>query len=145
MPLGALVIAFASLWLFFVSYPAQYGFAMGLKTRFAHSVGYDAMRDFAEAISTKPEGVVLDYQEANPHDRLDPERRAELATRYPFLGWGFGMGTVFLSDGVVALSWGSALAGHWGFRVSPSGPLTDPEYNAIVIRVSDDIQFFCGE
>ena len=49
---------------------------------------------------------------------------------------------VIVRGGIVQLTWGSALVGHWGFQVAPDGTVRDLEkgYGA-ALRVSDDIQF----
>ena len=49
---------------------------------------------------------------------------------------------MIVRDGIVELTWGSALVGHWGFQVAPDGVVKDMERDrGAVLRVAADIQF----
>ncbi len=141
MPLGALAIAVASMWLLHANYRPTSVFVRGLEFRFAQKAGYDAMRQFAKEVAESPGGVAHAHDLGNPQERFDPKRRAEFGSRYPFLDWGFGTGILSVSKGVVSQTWGSALTGHWGFRVATGGSLGTPKDCVDILRASDDIQF----
>jgi hypothetical protein len=143
MPFGALVISLASMWFFFTRNQPMSGFLWGMKTRFAYVTGYEAMREFANEVAQKPEGIIDDPAKPDPRYNEDQRVRKALAARYPFLDWGFGGGDVCMRDDIVSLLWGSSLAGHWGFQVATDGmvkDLTEPDPGTF-LRVSDDMQF----
>jgi hypothetical protein len=110
-------------------------------------VGYPKMREFAREISQDPslaetQGVIHGPAKVGLASHQVPEKWNGLISRYPFLGWTRGTGVVGARDGVVELTWGSALTGHWGFQVSPGGAVEDLEEDrGTQLRVAEDIQF----
>ena len=45
-------------------------------------------------------------------------------------------------DGIVQLTWGSALVGHWGCQLAPEGTVRNLEKgHGTALRVPGDIQF----
>ena len=51
---------------------------------------------------------------------------------------------MLVQSGLVELTWGSPLTGHWGFQVSTGGAiwdLTDRKDRGRSLRVAEDIQF----
>lgn len=119
------------------------GFLHGLRDRFVMKVGYPKMREFAKEMSgTGTEALI---GRPYPGSQATPEQRKrwdDLAARYPFLGWNDGAGVVIVRGGIVQLTWGSALVGHWGVQVAPEGTVKDLEKDrGRAFRISDDIQF----
>jgi hypothetical protein len=62
-------------------------------------------------------------------------------SRYPFVSWNNNSGTIIAGDGLVSLTWGSPLVGHWGFEMSPNGLVKGVEDRCTILRISDDLQF----
>ncbi len=106
-------------------------------------VGYLKMREFAKEVSQMgPETMIARLGTWRPPTTEDQKRWDGLAARYPFLEWNDASGTVLVRDGVVQLTWGSALVGHWGFQVAPEGTARNLEKgHGAALRVSGDIQF----
>jgi hypothetical protein len=70
------------------------------------------------------------------------EQWNDLVSRYPFLTWNDGPGHVIARGGLVELTWGSPLVGHWGFQVAPGGEVTDLDPDeGWFLRVARDLQF----
>lgn len=137
---AALAVAVIITWAF-VSYGSRFpGFLEGLRDRFVTRVGYPKMRDFAKEFSlVDTEAIIRGPGRGNS---ISEERWTNLALRYPFLDWAYGTGTILVRDGIVELTWGSALTGHWGFQVSPAGAVKDLEEDeGAMLRVAQDIQF----
>jgi hypothetical protein len=141
--LSALAIGITATVVFGLAAPHLPGFLHGLRDRFTCRVGYVQMREFAREVSRVGEETII----ARPGrwSPATPERQKQwddLRSRYPFLRWTFGQGTVVVRGGMVWVSWGSALTGHWGFQVAVNGPVEDLEEGyGRVLRVADDIQF----
>ena len=106
-------------------------FLWGLQERFAKDVGYDRMKAFALEV----------LQSADPNGHMPPVSD-ELKQRYPFLAWHGGHHYICVIDeGLVGVTWGSALTGHWGFEVSLHGVLPAAVERGWTRRASDEIQF----
>jgi hypothetical protein len=141
--LGALAIVIAATGAFWLCAPHLPGFLHGLRDRFVAKVGYTGMREFAKEVCPNGKEVII----AGPGkwSPATPERQKQwddLRSRYPFLRWTFGRGVVVARDGIVSLTWGSPLTGHWGFHLSPAGRVEDPEERRRrILRVSEDILF----
>jgi hypothetical protein len=125
------------------------GFHEGLRDRFVAQVGYPKMREFAKEVSagsplTNSDGV---FRRSGQHKPLSAEEQKawnDLVARYPFLAWNDASGGVVAGGGIVELTWGSPLTGHWGFQVCPGGAvkeLTDAEDRGASLKVAEDIQF----
>ena len=102
------------------------------------------MREFARELSSIGEDTILSgpRRTTNSLSKEQREQWADLACRYPFLNWVHGAGVVLVRGGIVELTWGSPLTGHWGFQVSSDGKVKDAEEDrCVALRVSDDIQF----
>jgi hypothetical protein len=128
------------------------GFLHGLRDRFVADVGYDKTRDFAREVSQKgfalgPNGLMQHPARADyPQSPESLKQWDRLAGRYPFLNWGHGGAGVIVRGGIVEVYWGGALLGHWGFQVAPAGKVGQvDEDRCRMLRVSDDIQFVCGD
>jgi hypothetical protein len=101
------------------------------------------MREFAKEVSQRGEEIVIarpgKWSPATPEQQKQWD---DLRSRYPFLRWTFGQGTVVARDGIVSLTWGSALTGHWGFQLALEETVKGLEQDrGRVLKVSDDIQF----
>jgi len=131
-PLGALVVVIGATVVFwFCCQPATI-FLLGLRDRFTDQVGYPMMRQFAREFSQS------DSLQIEPEQWND-----DLVTRYPFLHWKLRTHAGITQQGAVAVGWGGALLGHWGFEVAGKGTLNVPDKNkGRVLKVTDDIQFF---
>ena len=89
-----------------------------------------------------PEGILIAPDRLKSVPREQTEQWNNLAARYPFLNWNHGAGHVIARGGLVKLTWGSPLVGHWGFQVAPGGEVTDLDPGrAWFLRVDKDIQF----
>lgn len=109
----------------------------GLRDRFVEQAGYSDIRKFAYEVSQKQELIICGYM-------LSDESKPiwdDLVSRYPFVSWNDNAGTIIARDGLVSLTWGSPLAGHWGFEVSPNGQVKDLEDRGKILRISNDLQF----
>ncbi len=141
--LGALTIAVAAAGTFWLCAPHLPGFLHGLRDRFVVNVGYIRMREFAREVSQTGEEAIIGrpgkWSPATPEKQKQWE---DLIARYPFVGWGFGYGTIVVRGGIVHMSWGSALTGHWGFDVALKGTVHDLEtHRRRALQAADDIQF----
>lgn len=127
------------------------GFLHGLRDRFVAEVGYAQMRELAKEVSQNasqlaPYGMIQRPWKWGPVTEAEQKRWDELASRYPFLNRTRLSSEIMVQDGIVEVSWGGALIGLWGFRVSPDGAVPDLDTKRWrVLRVADDIQFFYGE
>jgi hypothetical protein len=141
--IGALTVVIGAAYVYWFQLPEFPGFLEGLRDRFAMRVGYPKMREFArEMAQTGPEAIIARPGKWNPPTVENQKRWADLVVRYPFLEWNHATGTVLVRGGIVELTWGSALVGHWGFQVAPGGKANDPkEDRCRILRVSDDILF----
>jgi hypothetical protein len=141
--IGALAIVIAAGWVFPSCLPKLPGFLHGLRDRFVMEVGYPKLREFAKEISrTGVEAMIARPSTGNLPPTEQQKCWDELVARYPFLGWNDGAGTVIARGGIVELTWGSPLTGHWGVQVAPGGTVKDvDEERARALRVSQDIQF----
>ncbi len=123
------------------------GFLHGLRDRFVSKVGYDQMRQFAEEISqnhplVNVEGILIRPDRLKSVTTEQTEQWNDLVSRYPFLTWNDGPGHVIARGGLVELTWGSPLVGHWGFQVAPGGEVTDLDPDeGWFLRVARDLQF----
>jgi len=141
--LGTLTVVIVATGVFWLCAPHLPGFLHGLRDRFVAKVGYAGMREFAREVSQIGEEVII----ARPgkFSPATPERQRQwddLRSRYPLLRWTFGQGVVVARDGIVSLTWGSPLTGHWGLHVAPAGEAKDPEEGRCrILRVSEDILF----
>ena len=101
------------------------------------------MREFAKEMSQAgPEAIIGRPDVGSPPASQQQKRWDDLVARYPFLDWNHGTGAVIVRDGIVELTWGSALVGHWGVQVAPDGVVKDMEKDRdVVLRVAADIQF----
>jgi len=142
--LAAVVAATGALWFSVPRWPV---FLYGLRDRFVSKVGYARMRHFAEEISqnhplVNTEGILIRPDRLKAVSPEQTEQWNDLVARYPFLAWNDGPGHVIARGGLVELTWGSPLVGHWGFQVAPGGEVTDldPE-RAWFLRVAKDLQF----
>ncbi len=142
-PVGGLAIVVAATLVFGHLAPRLPGFLHGLRDRFEMKVGYPKMREFAEEVSQMgPETMIARLGTWKPPTAEDQKRWDDLVARYPFLNWNHATGTVLVRGGIVELTWGSALVGHWGFRVAPGGEAKDPEEDRCrILRASEDILF----
>jgi hypothetical protein len=145
--LGSLAIIIGAGGAFWVGAPHLPGFLHGLRDRFVSEVGYDRMRTFATELSqgsslVDPDGIL---RKPSNREKATPEQQRQwndLVARYPFVNWVFGYGTVIVREGIVEMTWGSPLTGHWGFRVAPAGRVKNPDEDRCrVLRGSEDIQF----
>jgi hypothetical protein len=140
---GALTIVVAAT-LAFAHFSLHFpGFLHGLRDRFVMKVGYPKMREFAKEMArTGAEAMIARPGTWNPVTTEDQKRWDDLVARYPFLDWNDATGTVLVRDGIVQLTWGSALVGHRGFQVGPEGTVRNLEKGrGAALRVSGDIQF----
>jgi hypothetical protein len=141
--IGALAVIIAAAWAFRLYGPQLPGFLHGLRDRFVIEVGYPRMREFAKEVSqTGKEDIIQNPSVWGRQSQEQQKRWDDLVVRYPFLGWTHGAGSVIVRDGIVELTWGSPLTGHWGFQVAPNrkvGPVE--EDRGRVLTVSKDIQF----
>ena len=141
---GALAGIVAAAAVFWFCVPPRFGFLHGLRDRFVAKVGYAKMREFAQEVSQMGAEVIVTrpgkWSPATPEQQ---ERWEDLVARYPFVNWSFGQGVVVARDGIVGMTWGSPLTGHWGFQVAPGGKVKNmsKEDRCRVLRVSEDIQF----
>lgn len=101
------------------------------------------MREFAKEMSQAgPEAIIRKPGVGGLPAPQQQKQWDDPAARYPFLDWNHGTGTVIVRGGIVELTWGSALTGHWGFQVAPDGVVKDVEEDrGAVLRVAPDIQF----
>ena len=109
----------------------------GLRDRFVEQAGYSDIRKFAYEVSRKQELVICGYM-------LSDESKPiwdDLVSRYPFVSWNNNSGTIIARNGLVSLTWGGPIVGHWGFEVSPNGLVKDIEDRCKILRISDDLQF----
>ncbi|MCX5644212.1 MAG: hypothetical protein NTZ17_05950 [Phycisphaerae bacterium] len=141
--IGALAVVIAAGSAFWFCPPELPGFLHGLRDRFVAEVGYPKMREFAKEMSQAgPEAIIGRPGMGSPPAPEQQRRWDDLVARYPFLNWTYGAGTVIVRGGIVELTWGSALTGHWGFQVAPDGVVKDIEKDrGKVLRVAADIQF----
>jgi len=141
--IGALLLVIAAGAVFPSCLPALPGFLEGLRDRFVGEVGCPRMREFAREMSQTGTEAVIGRPGAG-HSATPEQRKRwnDLVARYPFLDWIPGAGTVIARDGIVELTWGSPLTGHWGFQVAPNGVVRDvDEERGKILRVAADIQF----
>jgi hypothetical protein len=142
--MGALAVAIVAAGAF-VSYSSRLpGFLHGLRDRFATRVGYAKMREFAAEVSQLGEEVIITKPgKWSPPTPEQQEQWDDLVVRYPFVKWTFGQGVIVARGGIVGMSWGSPLTGHWGFQVAPGGKVKDmkKEDRCRFLRVAEDIQF----
>ena len=141
--IGALTVVSAAAYVYWFQLPKFPGYLEGLRDRFDMKVGYPRMREFAQELSRVGEEAIIGrpgkWSPATPEDE---KRWDDLVARYPFLKWNHATGTVLVRGGIVQLTWGSALAGHWGFQVAPEGTVRNLEKDrGAALRVSADIQF----
>lgn len=145
--LGVLVVVVAATGAFWLGARHLPGFLHGLRDRFASRVGYDRMRQFAEEISqnhplVQAEGILIRPERLASASAEQRQQWNDLVSRYPFLNWRPGAGSVVARGGLVTLTWGSPLVGHWGFQVAPGGEVTDLDSDeGRFLRVAKDIQF----
>jgi hypothetical protein len=143
---GALVVSIAAIATYRGVASRLPGFHEGLRDRFVAHVGYPKMREFANELSRLVDSGVVIRNPRQDKPLSDEEQRAwdDFVSRYPFLAWNDASGGMFARDGIVELTWGSALTGHWGFQLCPGGTvkeLTDAEDRGASLKVADDIQF----
>ncbi len=145
--LGVLVVVVAATGAFCFGARHLPGFLHGLRDRFVSKVGYARMRQFAEEVShnhplVDSEGILIRPDRRKPASIEQTEQWNDLVSRYPFLTWNFATGTVIAREGLVELTWGSPLVGHWGFQVATTGEVTDLDPDrAWFLRAAEDIQF----
>lgn len=142
--LAVLVVATGALRL---AAPHLPGYLHGLRDRFVSKVGYTRMRQFAEEVSQNHplvdfNGILIRPDRLKAASREQTEQWNDLVSRYPFLNWNYGAGSVIARGGLVELTWGSPLVGHWGFQVAPGGEVTDLDPDeGWFLRVAQDLQF----
>jgi len=134
---AALVIVLIStMAMLYLSNPTLF-YLYGLRDRFVEQAGYSDIRKFAYEVSQNQEliicGYMLSYESKPIWD--------DLVSRYPFVSWNDNSGKIITRDGLVSLTWGSPLVGHWGFEVSPNGLVKDIEDRCTILRISDGLQF----
>ena len=141
--IGSLTVVIAAVYIYWFQLPEFPGYLEGLRDRFEMKVGYPKMREFAQEVSQMgPETMIARQGTWKPTRTEDQKRWDDLVARYPFLDWNDATGTVLVRDGIVQLTWGSALVGHWGFQVAPEGTVMNLEKGrGAALRVSSDIQF----
>ncbi len=146
--IGALAIVVVATSVFLLSAPHLPGFLHGLRDRFVTQVGYPKMREFARELSqpgapVDSEGILRKPGRGSTPTSKERQRQwNDLLARYPFLEWRFGANTVIVRGGLVELTWGGPLTGHWGFQVAPNGTVgAIDEDEGRVLKVADDIQF----
>jgi hypothetical protein len=145
--LGVLAVVVAATGALWFSIPRWPAFLYGLRDRFAGEVGYNQMRQFAEEISqnhplVNAEGILIRPDRRKAMTTEQTEQWNDLVSRYPFLTWNDGPGHVMARGGLVELTWGSPLVGHWGFQVAPGGEVTDLDPDeGWFLRVARDLQF----
>jgi hypothetical protein len=145
--IGILAVAVAATGACRLAAPHLPGFLHGLRDRFVSKVGYNQMRQFAEEISqdhplVDAQGLMLRPDRFASASAEQIEQWTDLVSRYPFLTWNDGTGTVTARGGLVELTWGSPLVGHYGFQVAPAGEVTDLDKDqGWFLRVAKDIQF----
>ena len=141
--LGALTVAVAATGAFWFCSPHLPGFLHGLRDRFIAKVGYARMREFAQEVSQIGKEVIIARPgKWSPATAEQQKQWDDLRSRYPFLRWTFGQGVVVARGGIVSLTWGSPLTGHWGLHVASAGRVEDPEEDRCrILRVSEDILF----
>ncbi len=141
--IGTLAVVIAAGAGFWFCPPSVLWFLDGLRDRFVAEVGYSKMREFAREVAQT--GIEVASAGGSIAGSASPGQQKQwddLVARYPFLGWNDGAGSVIVRDGVVQFTWGSALAGHWGFEVALGGTVRDVERDqGVALKVSDDIQF----
>ncbi len=141
--IGALTVVIAAAYVYWFQLPEFPGYLEGLRDRFVTKVGYPKMQEFAGEMSRAgPEAMIAGPGRWKPETVEDQKRWTDLVARYPFLDWNNATGTVLVRDGIVQLTWGSALVGHWGFQVAPEGAVRNLEKgHGAALRASGDIQF----
>jgi len=124
-----------------------HAFLHGLRDRFVSKIGYARMSHFAKEVSqnhplVNTEGILIQPEERKTASPEQIEQWNDLVSRYPFLNWNHGAGHVMARGGLVQLTWGSPLVGHWGFQVAPGGEVAnlDPD-EGWFLRVAKDLQF----
>ncbi|HRS10556.1 MAG TPA: hypothetical protein P5242_05785 [Sedimentisphaerales bacterium] len=125
----------------------MHAFLHGLRDRFVSKIGYARMSHFAKEVSqnhplVNTEGILIQPEERKTASPEQIEQWNDLVSRYPFLNWNHGAGHVMARGGLVQLTWGSPLVGHWGFQVAPGGEVAnlDPD-EGWFLRVAKDLQF----
>lgn len=145
--LGVLAVVVAATGALWFSVPRWPVFLYGLRDRFVSKVGYTQMRRFAEEMSqnhplVSAEGILVTPDRLKSASREQTEQWNDLVSRYRFLTWNDGPGHVIARGGLVTLTWGSPLVGHWGFQVAPGGEATDLDLDeGWFLRVAKDLQF----
>jgi hypothetical protein len=141
--IGALVVVIIATWTFVSCGSRLPGFLHGLRDRFVVKAGYAKMREFAKEVSqTGAEAIIARPGRRSPATSEQQKQWDDLVARYPFVNWTFGQGTILVRGGIVRMTWGSPLTGHWGFQVAPGGEVKDPEEGRCrILWVSEDIQF----
>jgi hypothetical protein len=134
---AALVIVLISTMAFIFFCDLTLFYLYGLRDRFAEQADFSDIHKFAYEVSQKQELVICGY-------KLSDESKPiwdDLVSRYPFVSWNDNSGTIITRDGLVSLTWGSSLVGHWGFEVLPNGQVKDLENQGKILKVSNDLQF----
>jgi len=145
--LGALAVVIAATGAFRLIAPHLPGYLHGLRDRFVSEVGYARMRHFAEEVSQNHplvgfNGILIRPERLASASAEQRQQWNDLVSRYPFLNWNYGAGSVIARGGLVELTWGSPLVGHWGFQVAPGGEVTDLDPDeGWFLRVAQDLQF----
>jgi len=143
--LGALVVSIAAIATYRGVANRLPGFHEGLRDRFVAHVGYPKMREFAKEVSRLVDSGVVIRNPGQDKPLSDEEQKVwgDLVSRYPFLAWNDASGGMFARGGIVELTWGSPLTGHWGFQVSPEGTVKAlvEEDRAFSLKAADDVQF----
>lgn len=130
----------------FLPRPSQL-IAFGLRDRLMKDYGVQQIREFARDFDQLPPHNPYSSGPRKIYTRIDLPQTG-LTQKYPFLAWmkfsprSMGPSYVAEENGVVAVRWGGALWGHWGFSVALNRKILDPvNPAATILKVSDDIYF----
>lgn len=117
----------------------------GLRDRLMHEQNLEDLRRFAQEIDriSRPRDNISGDTKSFMSEDL---AKTGLKEKYPFLQWVKGPvfnGPSYVDerDSVVAVRWGGALSGHWGFNIAVNGGKLDlpTEPYTKVLPLSDDI------
>ena len=117
----------------------------GLRDRLVHENSLDDLRHFAQDFNQLPRQA--DNLSGDTKSFMSEDlAKSDLKKKYSFLSWVKGAvfnGPSYVdeTDSVVAVRWGGALSGHWGFNIAVNGGKLDlpSEPYSKALRLSDDI------
>ncbi|HEV3272629.1 MAG TPA: hypothetical protein VGZ93_10655 [Candidatus Methylacidiphilales bacterium] len=143
-------IALAGLYWYGVLPPPGCTVVYGIRNHVMKVCTLDDLRRFARSVHQDVPGIDVFDGDTSSLSKDRAVAYQKLQKAYPFLNWGIGLhpdGTVWEKDGAVIVEWGGALPGHWGFSVTVDGRKNDPDPDpdARILRMSDDIFFYHGD